>query len=106
MTVPTGAGKSAVAELAVARDLANGWVLYLAPTNALVGQVIRDLRKCVGDLEGVEIRGFIGGAEHTEVPGETIQAVANRQVLVMTPEKCSLATATRGIQSSRAMRVG
>ena len=34
VAMPTGSGKSAVAELAVAQALAKGWVVYLAPTRA------------------------------------------------------------------------
>jgi DEAD/DEAH box helicase len=91
VTVPTGAGKNSVAELAVAQALSEGWVLYLAPTNALVAQILRDLRERFGTIEGVQVRAFLGGAEYTELPGEAITAVEDRQILVMTPEKCSLA---------------
>jgi hypothetical protein len=49
VAMPTGAGKSGVAELAVAQALSSGWVLYLAPTRALVAQVRRDLRRARSD---------------------------------------------------------
>lgn len=88
VSVPTGAGKSSVAELAVAQALHAGWVLYLAPTNALVGQVRRSTAEIFGsDL----VREFLGGAEYTELAGESLAEIEDRQVLVMTPEKCSLA---------------
>ncbi|MGM0878579.1 MAG: DEAD/DEAH box helicase [Bacillota bacterium] len=45
VNLPTGSGKSFIAELAVAHSLSNGWILYLAPTNALVHQIKRDLKK-------------------------------------------------------------
>jgi len=88
VAVPTGSGKSSVAELAVAQALVRGWVLYLAPTNALVGQIRRHL----ADVFGQErVREFIGGAEYTQLEGESLTDIADRQILVMTPEKCSLA---------------
>lgn len=91
VAVPTGAGKSSVAELAIAQAVRTGWVLYLAPTNALVAQARRDLRRSIGRLTGVTIRTFTGGAEYTRMSGETLEQIADSEVLVMTPEKCSLA---------------
>ncbi|MFD3904760.1 DEAD/DEAH box helicase [Streptomyces sp. CB04723] len=92
VSVPTGAGKSSVAELAVAQAIRDGWVLYLTPTNALTGQVRRSLAESLGHLEGVEVRDFLGGLEYTELAGEALFGGPDaRQVLVMTPEKCSLA---------------
>ncbi|MCL6479337.1 MAG: hypothetical protein K6T65_13170 [Peptococcaceae bacterium] len=35
VSMPTGSGKSFVAELAVSQAVGMGWCLYLAPTNAL-----------------------------------------------------------------------
>jgi hypothetical protein len=88
VSVPTGAGKSSVAELAIAQALHSGWVLYLAPTNALVGQI----RRHTADVFGRDTaREFLGGAEYTELVGESMADIEDRQVLVMTPEKCSLA---------------
>ncbi|MDA0179320.1 DEAD/DEAH box helicase [Solirubrobacter phytolaccae] len=90
VSMPTGSGKSAVAELAVAQALNTGWVLYLAPTRALVAQVRRDLRTAFGAL--AEIREFLGGSEFTALDDEKLGADdLTRHVLVMTPEKCSLA---------------
>lgn len=91
VSVPTGAGKSAVAEVAVAQGLSEGWVLYLAPTNALVAQVLRDLHARFDGIADVQVRAFLGGAEYTESAGEAVADIEDRQILVMTPEKCSLA---------------
>jgi hypothetical protein len=88
VAVPTGAGKSAVAELAVVRGLSEGWCLYLAPTNALVAQIRRDLRAAVEGSNG-RLRSFVGGGEFTTE--EVIEEVVTGDVLVMTPEKCALA---------------
>jgi hypothetical protein len=90
VTTPTGSGKSTIASLAISQALYEGWVLYIAPTNALVSQIQRDLRK-ISWHKKTEIRGFIGFDEYTalesEVPGEE----NNTQIIVMTPEKCALA---------------
>ena len=37
------------------------------------------------------VRGFVGGAEYTLLAGESLEEVDPGEVLVMTPEKCSLA---------------
>jgi superfamily II DNA/RNA helicase len=88
VAVPTGSGKSSVAELAIGQARSRGWVLYLAPTNALVGQV----RRQTADMFGSDVvREFIGGAEYTQLAEESLTEIDDRQVLVMTPEKCSLA---------------
>lgn len=88
VAVPTNSGKSSVAELAISQALSRGWVLYLAPTNALVGQI----RRQVADVFGrATVREFLGGAEYTQLIGESLEQIEDRQVLVMTPEKCSLA---------------
>ena len=88
VAVPTGAGKSAVADLALQHAATTGWILYLAPTNALVSQIRRQLRT---DHAGITVREFFGGAEYTTLDGETLQNLTAGQVFVMTPEKCSLA---------------
>jgi DEAD/DEAH box helicase len=89
VSMPTGSGKSSVAELAVAQALGRGWVVYLAPTRALVRQVRRDLRRALGG--DIEVREFLGGAEFTALAGDSLEPDPGRAVLVMTPEKCSLA---------------
>jgi DEAD/DEAH box helicase len=88
VAVPTGAGKSAVADLAIQHAITRGWVLYIAPTNALVGQIRRQLRQ---DHPGVAVREFLGGVEYTTLPEESLVGIDTGEVLVMTPEKCSLA---------------
>jgi hypothetical protein len=65
--------------------------LYLVPTNALAAQVRRDLGTALTNLEGANVRSFIGGAEYTELAGESVGEVDAGTVMVMTPEKCALA---------------
>jgi superfamily II DNA/RNA helicase len=91
ISMPTGSGKSFLAELAASQVIAadRGWVLYLAPTNALAHQIRYDLENDLSSFEP-EIRAFIGGGEYTTLEGEQIDAVPSGSVVVMTPEKCSL----------------
>jgi hypothetical protein len=89
VSMPTGSGKSFLAELAASQALLNGWVLYLVPTNALAHQVRRDLRRDLDSL-GVEVWAFIGGSEYTTLGQERVEHIPPRMIAVMTPEKCSL----------------
>jgi hypothetical protein len=91
VALPTGSGKSFIAEVAAAQAVLRGWVLYLVPTNALAGQVRRDLSRGLRHIEGVEVRAFIGDGQYTELEGETVGDLSAGDVLVMTPEKCALA---------------
>lgn len=89
---PTGSGKSFIAELAVTQSLSNGWVLYLAPTNALVHQIKKDLKKSLQFYGSIDIRSFVGGDEYTKLENELLNEIENpnRFVAVMTPEKCAM----------------
>lgn len=91
VAMPTGSGKSFLAELAVTHALGSGWVLYLAPTNALVSQIRRDLRNSLSDFADVNILAFVGSEEYTTLSEEQIAESRARFVAVMTPEKCALA---------------
>jgi superfamily II DNA/RNA helicase len=92
LNLPTGSGKSFVAELAVTQSLSNGWVLYLAPTNALVHQIKRDLKKSLQFYGSVDIRTFVGGDEYTKLEDEFLGETesTSKFVAVMTPEKCAM----------------
>ncbi|MFC3771121.1 DEAD/DEAH box helicase [Paenibacillus sp. GCM10012303] len=89
VSMPTGSGKSFVAELAISHSLCRGWVLYIAPTNALAYQIRRDLSSSLSSFEDVRIRAFVGGAEYTTL--EETKLEEENFVVVMTPEKCALA---------------
>ncbi len=91
ISMPTGSGKSYIAEIAAIHALNSGWVLYLAPTNALVYQIRRDLIYALRPFRGISVRAFIGSEEYTTLSEEQIQIQDNKFVAVMTPEKCSLA---------------
>lgn len=81
VSFPTGAGKSTLAELKMTATLLAGLkVIFLAPTNALVGQTTRSLRRAfrktnVGQERFDEV-GFLN--DEDELP----------QIFVMTPESC------------------
>jgi hypothetical protein len=89
VSMPTGSGKSFLAELAVAHALSRGWVLYLAPTNALAHQIRRDLGRALEPFTQVHVSAFVGGAEYTALSDEELDT--GLFVGVMTPEKCALA---------------
>lgn len=90
VSMPTGSGKSFVAELAASQALGRGWVLYLAPTNALTEQIRHDLREALSELDA-DVVAFIGDREYSVLRTEIITTMPPNTVAVMTPEKCALA---------------
>ncbi|PES94698.1 hypothetical protein CN510_16755 [Priestia megaterium] len=88
---PTGSGKSTIAKLAISQSLNEGWVLYLAPTNALVYQIQRDLKKVRWPRDAVNIKSFIGLDEYTGLSDDELVGEIGHHIYVMTPEKCALA---------------
>lgn len=90
ISMPTGSGKSFVAELALSQRLGVGWCLYLVPTNALAHQVRNDLRRALRPLE-TKVLAFIGDREYTTLESESVDDASPNSVVVMTPEKCLLA---------------
>lgn len=91
ISMPTGSGKSSVAEIAITHALSRGDVIYLAPTNALVHQIRRDLEHALRPFADVKIVAFVGSGEYTRLAEEEIIVGGERFVGVMTPEKCALA---------------
>lgn len=87
ITIPTGAGKSFLAELASVDALRRGWVLYMAPTNALCSQIKRDLKENLASLTNIDVEAYLGELEYLE---ELPKFQMPRQVLVVTPEKALL----------------
>lgn len=81
INTPTGSGKSFLAELAISKNLTNGWVLYLAPTNALCTQISHDLHDHLGDLVKNEVDVILGLEEYSKI------YFSNKKILVTTPEK-------------------
>src|SRR5439155_4695357 len=65
VSIPTGSGKTLVAELAILNALRgdeSGWGVYVTPSRALVSQVSNDLRRRLRD-SGISVRTVIAGAE-------------------------------------------
>ncbi|MGD0400849.1 MAG: DEAD/DEAH box helicase [Syntrophobacteraceae bacterium] len=90
VAMPTGSGKSFVAELAVSQAVHDGWALYLAPTNALTEQIRGDLERDLAELK-TQIYAFIGDQEYSIFTTERVDEMPTNSVAVMTPEKCALA---------------
>lgn len=97
VSLPTSSGKTLLAQFRMLQalnqfDRERGWVAYLAPTRALVGQLTRRLRRDFADLdivvEKVSPALEVDGAEADMLS----DADASRQfrVLVSTPEKLDL----------------
>lgn len=91
VSMPTGSGKGFIAELAITHALCTGWILYLAPTNALAHQIRHDLSHSLASFTNITIRAFVGSEEYTTLSEEQVLFTENNFVAVMTPEKCSLA---------------
>lgn len=89
VSMPTGSGKSFLAELSLVDRLHKGWGLYLAPMNALVRQIQQDLERELDEI-GIKIRRFLTD-EHTTLEDEIFTGAAAREIVIMTPEKALLA---------------
>lgn len=87
--MPTGAGKTRVAELCIVHTLVNepdSRCLYIAPFKALADEVGGSLEASLGDL-GFGISAILGGPENTGLEA----TIANEDhVLILTPEKADL----------------
>lgn len=90
VSMPTGSGKSFVAEIAVSQAVGLGWCLYLAPTNALAEQIRGDLRNGLKPLE-TEVLAFVGDQEYSVLKTNVVSEMPLNSVAVMTPEKAYLA---------------
>lgn len=93
VNLPTGAGKSLIAELAVVRALLqhqSAWGLYVVPTRALVRQVETDLRQRLPQL-GIGVRTVIAGAEIAATLGsEVTEIIRPKTLTILTPEKLDI----------------
>lgn len=90
VSIPTGAGKTLIAEMALLAALKRrprSWGLYVTPSRALVGQASQDLHRRVGDA-GIRVQTMLGGAELSSSAQEEVSSLASaRTVTVLTPEK-------------------
>ncbi len=91
VSIPTGGGKTLIAELAILAALCSedthGWAVYVTPTRALVNQVSSDLRRRLEDSR-IRVRTVLAGAEQSAfIEQEVDLLTAERSVTVTTPEK-------------------
>lgn len=90
VSVPTGAGKTLLAELAILsalEDSENAWAVYVTPSRALVNQVSRDLRRRLRRC-GINVQTVLAGAEQSLTLDDELELlVSQRTVTVTTPEK-------------------
>jgi helicase len=90
VSIPTGAGKTLIAELAILQALkgeSGGWAAYVTPSRALVNQVSSDLRRRLEDC-GVAVRTVLAGAEQSSLMDLELELLtAGNSVTVTTPEK-------------------
>lgn len=89
--MPTSAGKTMIAEMAILnsweKDLnLNAKILYIAPFRALVNQVENDLRATLGKLR-ISVSSLAGGYEY-DIFDELLIEESN--VLIVTPEKADM----------------
>lgn len=97
VSLPTSSGKTMIAQFRILQalnqfDTENGWVVYLAPTRALVNQITRRIRKDFEPL-GISVEQV---SPALEVDGFEMGLLENKdkdsqfKVLVTTPEKLDL----------------
>ena len=63
LVLPTAAGKTAVAWMTIAEMLSEnkGWILFIAPTNPLVDQHVRDLKRVIKNINHINVISMTGG---------------------------------------------
>jgi superfamily II DNA/RNA helicase len=94
LRMPTSAGKTRVAELAIVDTLlskSGSICLYIAPFRALAEEVEEALDRVLGEL-GFSATSLLGGPENT---GVEVLLAEDSQVLVLTPEKADLLLRSR-----------
>lgn len=92
--LPTSGGKTTLAQFRILQALNQfaedgGWIAYVAPTRALVAQIMRRLRKDFGPL-GIKVEQVTGGVEIDSFEEELLSEEQGFDVLVATPEKLGL----------------
>ncbi len=92
--LPTSGGKTILAQFRILQALNqfsedNGWVAYVAPTRALVAQLLRRLRRDLGSL-GIRVEQVTGGIEIDAFEEDLLCEERGFDILVSTPEKLGL----------------
>jgi hypothetical protein len=92
--LPTSGGKTTLAQFRILQALNQhaedkGWVAYVAPTRALVAQLLRRLRRDFGPL-GIKVEQVCGGIEVDALEDELLERQDSFDILISTPEKLNL----------------
>lgn len=92
--LPTSGGKTTLAQFRILQALNqfaedDGWVAYVAPTRALVAQILRKLRRDFSPL-GIKVEQVSGGIEIDSFEDELLGQEKGFDVLIATPEKLGL----------------
>lgn len=92
--LPTSSGKTTLAQFRILQalnqfDQDKGWIAYVAPTRALVAQLLRRLRRDFGPL-GINIEQVSGGIEIDTFEEELLGQERGFDILISTPEKLNL----------------
>ncbi len=87
VALPTGAGKTRIAELCILRTLANGRrIVYITPLRALSAQIERDLRSVFHPL-GYTVSSLYGAAG---IVDSDTQTILEKNITVATPERLDI----------------
>lgn len=95
VNMPTSSGKTLIAQFRILQALNqfsddNGWVVYIAPTRALVNQVAAKLKKEFEPI-GIKVEKMSGAVEIDSFENSILTDSKSRfDVLVVTPEKMNL----------------
>jgi replicative superfamily II helicase len=92
--MPTSGGKTLLAQFKILQAINNfgetkGWVAYIAPTKALVGQIVRRLRKDFSPI-GIKVEKLSGAIEVDVLEEDMLNDTDSFDILVATPEKMQL----------------
>ena len=81
LVLPTAAGKTAVSWMLIAEIMhtKEGWVLFIAPTSALVDQHLKDLKKVIKNIEPISITG-------SNIPKKREKLWKTSKIIVATPQ--------------------
>ena len=99
LVLPTAAGKTAISWMLIAEILHSkqGWILFIAPTSALVDQHLKDLKKVIKNVEPISITGSNSPKKRENLWKTSKIIVATPQVVrndvlngILSLEECSL----------------
>jgi len=107
--MPTSGGKTQLAQFRILQALNQfaddgGWVAYVAPTRALVSQIMRRLREDFGPL-GIKVEQLSAAIDIDAFESSLLDDKDAFQVLVATPEKLQLVIRNKKIKRPMALLV-